>query len=236
MSLPKHLSDEDRKAAFRADYKKRRKKILAQKSAKRKDPKWLSARRKWETSPKNMTRRRARDKKRYAEDKLYRADKKKRTAARRSEPGGQARNRAQAKAWREKFPEKKRASSARYDKANRPKIRKYMRTYKRRRLATDPAFKISEYLRRRVRLALAGTPKSGTTENLVGCSWEQLREWIEAMFQPNMAWKNYGEWEVDHIIPCAKFDLTDPEQQRACFHYSNLQPLWGKDNRIKGSR
>ena len=48
-----------------------------------------------------------------------------------------------------------------------------------------------------------------------------------------MSWENMGEWHLDHIRPCASFDLTDPDQQRQCFHYSNLQPLWASDNLSK---
>ena len=51
-----------------------------------------------------------------------------------------------------------------------------------------------------------------------------------------MTQKNYGEWHVDHIKPCASFDLTDPKQQEICFHYTNLQPLWAIDNIKKGSK
>ena len=51
-----------------------------------------------------------------------------------------------------------------------------------------------------------------------------------------MTWKNHGIWHVDHIRPCASFDLTKDEEQRECFHYKNLQPLWGPDNLAKGSK
>lgn len=55
-------------------------------------------------------------------------------------------------------------------------------------------------------------------------------------FEPGMTWENYGtEWHVDHIVPCSYFDLTDPEQQRICFNYRNLQPLWAKDNLEKSN-
>ena len=48
-----------------------------------------------------------------------------------------------------------------------------------------------------------------------------------------MTRENHGECHYDHMRPCASFDLTDPEQQKQCFHYTNLQPLWAKDNPSK---
>ena len=53
-----------------------------------------------------------------------------------------------------------------------------------------------------------------------------------------MTWKNHGlkGWHIDHIIPCAAFDLTKEEEQKKCFHYSNLQPLWWIDNLKKSNK
>jgi len=52
-----------------------------------------------------------------------------------------------------------------------------------------------------------------------------------------MTWSNYGKgWHIDHIKPCASFDLSNPEQQKICFHYTNLQPLWAIDNIKKGAK
>lgn len=61
---------------------------------------------------------------------------------------------------------------------------------------------------------------------------------LESQFQPGMTWDNNGRggWHVDHIIPIAAFDLTDPDQQAMCFHYSNQMPLWEQDNLSKGDR
>ena len=62
---------------------------------------------------------------------------------------------------------------------------------------------------------------------LLGESIEFIKGYIEAQFKPEMNWENYGDiWEIDHILPCSSFDLTDEEQQKKCFHYSNLQPLF----------
>ena len=79
----------------------------------------------------------------------------------------------------------------------------------------------------------AGASKSGKTEILIGCSVDSLRHHIESNFKRGMNWNNYGEWHVDHIIPCSSFDLSKPEQQRQCFHYTNLRPLWAKENMSK---
>lgn len=59
---------------------------------------------------------------------------------------------------------------------------------------------------------------------------------LQEQFLPGMTWANWGQpgWEIDHIIPIAAFDLSRPEHQEQCFHYTNLQPLWGEDNLRKG--
>jgi hypothetical protein len=82
--------------------------------------------------------------------------------------------------------------------------------------------------------ALRGTRKAAKTLELVGCSAAELKSRLEAMFLPGMSWSNYGTaWCVDHSRPCASFDLADPERQKLCFHYSNLQPLWNEVNAEK---
>lgn len=70
---------------------------------------------------------------------------------------------------------------------------------------------------------------------LIGCSKGELVAHIEAQFEPGMSWENYGRggWEMDHIRPCSTFDLTDPAQQAACFHFANLRPRWASENRTR---
>ena len=80
------------------------------------------------------------------------------------------------------------------------------------------------------------TKKSAGTAEFVGCSWEHLVAHIERQFKPGMSWKNRNAWHIDHIRPCASFDLSDPAQQLACFHYTNLQPLWVEENLAKGAK
>ena len=71
--------------------------------------------------------------------------------------------------------------------------------------------------------------------SLVGCPVGFLRSYIEGKFEKGMTWDNYGAWHVDHIRPCASFDLSDKEQVLQCFNWRNLQPMWASENSSKGS-
>lgn len=93
-------------------------------------------------------------------------------------------------------------------------------------------YKLKQNISRRIRSGLSGKIKSDTTVNLLGCTIEEFKLYLENQFTEGMSWENYGlhGWHIDHIIPCHTFDLTDPEQQKICFHYTNQRPLWAKDN------
>ena len=127
-----------------------------------------------------------------------------------------------------------------YALANRDKICGYMRRWKRARYAASLAYRIECVLRRRIQIAIrkSGGDKDSRTLELVGCSVEELLKHLEGLWKPGMSWENYGlrGWHIDHIRPCASFDLTDPEQQKACFHWSNLQPLWAEENIRKSDK
>ncbi len=82
-----------------------------------------------------------------------------------------------------------------------------------------------------------GIVKSNQLTELIGCTVAELKKHMGSQFKDGMNWDNYGVygWHIDHIKPCAVFDLKDIEQQKECFHYTNLQPLWAKDNLNKGA-
>lgn len=112
------------------------------------------------------------------------------------------------------------------------------------RLKEDIKYRLCKKLRTRINMAVSSNQKSGSAVNDLGCSIQELKQRLELMFYPHpktgeqMTWDNYGlyGWHLDHIMPLSLFDLTDREQfLRAC-HYSNLQPLWAKENIIKGNR
>lgn len=98
--------------------------------------------------------------------------------------------------------------------------------------------RIKHCCRTRIRLAIKNNQKAGHTVELLGCSIDQLKQHLESQFTENMSWDNYGQfgWHIDHIIPCYYYDLSDPVEQKQCFHYTNLQPLWWNDNLEKGKK
>lgn len=102
----------------------------------------------------------------------------------------------------------------------------------------NPSFRMSVNLRCRIRDALKGKNKSKSTMELLGCSFEELKVHLESKFSEGMTWENYkyDGWHIDHIIPCASFDLSKEEDVKKCFHWTNLQPLWRKDNISKGCK
>ena len=85
-------------------------------------------------------------------------------------------------------------------------------------------------------LKRGGHRKNTKTEILLGTDFKTARLHIESLFQEGMTWLNHGEWHLDHIQPCASFDLKCPVQQLACCYYKNLQPLWAIDNMKKGAK
>ncbi len=144
---------------------------------------------------------------------------------------------ARAAAWNAANPGKVKASISKWKAQNREHVREYHAVYTAGRKASDPSFDVVTRLRIRLIKCLSRSgARTAPTMQLVGCTREELVAHIEAQFLPGMTWENRSEWHVDHIRPCASFDMLDPEQQRACFHYTNLQPLWAADNLRKGAR
>jgi len=139
----------------------------------------------------------------------------------------------QARQWKLNNPEKWAAYQSRYRQENREKIRLYFLNRRR----TDPEYKLMLRLRKRLSQLVNGDSRACSAKKLLGCPLPEFRQHIEKQFRPGMSWENHGPvWHLDHIKPCAKFDLTDPEQQRECFHFSNFQPLFAAENLSKGAR
>jgi hypothetical protein len=145
------------------------------------------------------------------------------------------------------YREENKEHIAEITKKHRQERKEYYNNYKNtfdiNRRKTDINFRIKCNLRTRLYNALKRNSKLSSTEQLLGCTVEEFKKYIESKFQPGMTWSNWGkgfgkkgkqEWHIDHIIPCVLFDLSNSEEQKECFHYSNLQPLWAKENLLKG--
>ena len=104
------------------------------------------------------------------------------------------------------------------------------------RMRDDPNFAFRRALGRHNRRLYEGGIKLESFDEILGCTIREAREHFEQKFEPGMSWQNHGEWHIDHIRPLASFDLTDPEERMKAGHYTNLQPLWAKDNLSKGCK
>ena len=123
-----------------------------------------------------------------------------------------------------------------YRKAHKEEIDNYRKKYEYRKRKIDVNFRIKHNLRNRILKIFKNINRSKSTGKLVGCSIEFLKQYLEKQFKPGMSWSNYGKWHVDHKIPCCTFNLSKPSEQKKCFHYTNLQPLWAEENLKKARK
>lgn len=144
------------------------------------------------------------------------------------------RNNESARRSRNANLEQRRAECRKYKKENRHKFN----AYNRKRYYTDPAYNMEQKIRRRIHMAIkaGGETKSEKTRHLLGCDSQTLKAHLISKLENGMTWEKIidAEIEIDHIIPCSLFDMSDIEEQRRCFNYKNLTPLWANDNYTKG--
>jgi len=115
-------------------------------------------------------------------------------------------------------------------KKDKGKLRQWERQWRKQRLESDPQFRIKSSIRSRF-----GRFKKGrnlrSILKIVGCTMAELKTHLESKFVFGMTWENYGtKWHIDHIIPCKHFDHADPKQVEQCWHWTNMQPLWAREN------
>lgn len=153
---------------------------------------------------------------------------------RNSDPDQMRKQRERSMAWRLSNPERVSENHRLWSSANRDKVRA---TAKRAR--KNPKNKAKQNLRERFKDLMRSVKDGGTQSfrQMTGCSTAHLQSHLESQFKRGMTWGNYGtHWHVDHIIPCAAFDHTKPEQVRQCWHFTNLRPLEAKKNMAKGAK
>ena len=137
--------------------------------------------------------------------------------------------------YRKKYYElnKKRFSEWNKEWSKKNNRKEYHKQYRN----NNPSAKIACYCRNRIRNAIKNGWKTQSSLYLTGCkSWNELKMYLESKFYDGMSWNNMGEWHIDHVKPCSSFDLTKIKEQKKCFHYTNLQPLWAKDNLSKSNK
>ena len=125
---------------------------------------------------------------------------------------------------------------------NKKYILEYERKYRNNRLKVDIEFKLKYRIQSQVRRGLK-SKKDFRTFKLLNYTTGELKMHLESLFQENMSWDNYGsEWHIDHIRPVASFKLINDDGTichnniKKCWSLDNLQPLWAKENMIKGAK
>jgi len=146
------------------------------------------------------------------------------------------------KTERKAYRDARKAEKSEYDKRYRKKNKIKLKLQSKKRFTASLQVRLAVKLRGRVKDAMRdmfnGKRKAGSAVRDLGCTLSELINWLESKFQPGMSWDNWGlhGWHIDHKIPLAKFDLTDRKQFAKACHYTNLQPLWAKENMSKGAK
>lgn len=144
--------------------------------------------------------------------------------------------RLRQKQWEKSNPEKIKIYNKRKYEKHKDKFIKNAMKWNYHKLETDLLFKLKSLLRTRIYNFLKSKDlnKSTSTEQIIGCSFEYFKGYLESKFVEGMSWENQGLWHIDHIIPLSM--AKTEEEVYKLFHYTNLQPLWGKDNLSKSNK
>jgi hypothetical protein len=134
-----------------------------------------------------------------------------------------------SKKWIQENKELSKETKKKYQECNKEKRNKYLID----RYNSDSVYKLSINCRGIIQKAFKrkGWKKNSKSEELIGCSFEELKIYLEKLFIDGMTWENHGDWHIDHKIPLSW--AKDESELLRLFHYSNLQPLWAKDNLSK---
>jgi len=138
--------------------------------------------------------------------------------------------------YQERTKERTWAYHKEYNK--RPEVKARYSKWSKAHRHAHPTKRLTHSLRVLLNRAVKGKHKSNRALGFLGCDIESFKAHLEFLFQEGMTWQNYGRsgWHIDHIIPCSRFDFTNPEEQARCFHYTNMQPLWAHENLRKHNK
>ena len=119
-----------------------------------------------------------------------------------------------------------------YNEKNKTKVNQYKNTYQKKKKKISPLYKVKVLMRDRLNkfFKYSTINKNNSTIDIIGCTPKELKEFLEKKFVDGMNWENHGlyGWHIDHIIPLSSAK-SEEELIKLC-HYTNLQPLWAKDN------
>ena len=123
-----------------------------------------------------------------------------------------------------------------WKKENPEKAKLHKRNNAKKKLDTDSKHRLKVNVRRLIALTFTkkGYSKNTKTYNILGIDFKGFFEHIESQFLDGMNWDNRNEWEIDHIVPISI--ARNEEQIFKLNHYSNLRPLWRKDNQEKSNK
>jgi len=140
-------------------------------------------------------------------------------------------------AWYHKDAKAANAKCKAWKQDNKDLVRSTRKAYWTKRYATDPLYRIQHLMRGRFKCAVKKESRGRySCLKLIGMQLKEYKIYLQGQFRDGMTWENQGVvWEIDHIRPCASFDLTDPAQQAECFAWHNTQPLLCNENRRKGA-
>jgi hypothetical protein len=160
------------------------------------------------------------------------------TKARKKEYNAKPESKARQREYHAKYHAKPETKARAKEYYAKPEAKAKRNARLKERYDSEKNIKLTVILRSRQFQVLKGKSKSASAIKLLGCTVDEALQHLENQFQPGMTWDNWSldGWHVDHIKPCASFDMEDEEQQKECFHWSNLQPLWGIDNIKKGDK
>lgn len=143
------------------------------------------------------------------------------------------------KIWYQNNKEKHKKAREKYAAENKDSLRAARRKWENERLKTNVNYSLQKSLRSRIRLSLKGFyKKDKTTEEILGCTIEEFKYYLESKFLDGMTWENwkFDGWHIDHKIPISWFNLENENCRKLAFSYKNMQPLWAADNFLKNSK
>lgn len=168
--------------------------------------------------------------------KRYRAKHAEELKLRAKTPENRAKNRKRQAEWGRNNPEKRKAYVERYEMKDPERLKTMRNARSKKYLQNNPLIKSIRMTRLLVwnSLKRKNCKKLKRTTEILGCSFEFFQEHIERQFVKGMNWDNKKEWHIDHIVPLSS--ATTKEEVIALNHFTNLRPLFAKDNRAKGDK